>query len=354
MKAYELLDYKDRLAFNFLRFGQHMLGRTLGGSRPVKAVFNRLYRMNEESILKKMNGSVKSNQVPIDTVPDISPEEFLEKYFFAAKPLLIKGIAKEWRCTKVWDLEYFKRNYGGDRVILINDHIATDESVEDETTLGDIIDGIDRGMAKYARFVPILDNHPELFQDFDVEWLSKRMHRSGKAVLWGSKGEGAKVRSHLFIGKKGNKTEVHCALTNNFFVNVYGRKRWLLFSPKYNPFIYSPVNWCPGVFGTEVNPYRMEEERFKLWKYVEMYVADLEPGDVLFNPPFWWHYVENHSHNISIGLRWYNWATAMKASRTQNLLAVLATNPPMLSAIRNAVEYGKTHGKKKRRYVLND
>jgi hypothetical protein len=339
----------DRMTFTSLRFMEHFAGRRIGEYTPVKNSIKKLYAMNERSILKKTEACSEGGFFDIDQYDDLSPEKFRQEYLSSARPMVFRGAAKNWPCTRKWSPEYFGDKYGDDQVILINDHIATDESVEETITLREIIDNLDSEKAKYARFVPILDNHPELFDDFDTSWLSQRIHKKGLVKLWGNKGKGTSLRSHLFIGRKNAKTDVHCALTNNFFVNVYGKKRWFLISPEYNPMIYSPVNWGPGVFGTEVSPLDRDDPKHPLWKHVKGYMVTLNPGDVLFNPPFWWHHVTNITDSVAIGIRWYDVVNAMTASSTQNILSMLATNPSMISAALNAVEYGNTHQEKKRK-----
>lgn len=350
MVNYNYIRRSDHFLFGGIRFLEHFMGRK--EFKYKERLLNYLYKKHENRMLKRMEGKSEGVFKPIEVVEDISPEEFHKLHLYGSKPLVLKGLAKNWECVQKWTPEYFSEKCGDDEVFLIDDHIATDESVLNDgnsISLREIINNLDNDKGKYARFVPLLDNHPELYDDFDVSWLSKRMSKDGKVALWGEKGKGVKLRSHLFIGRKNAKTDVHCALTNNFFVNVYGTKRWFVFSPDYNPFIYSPVNWGPGVFGTEVCPIKKDYDTYPLWKYVSGYEFVLEPGDVLYNPPFWWHRVSNESINIAVGLRWYDFKSAMKSSKVQNLLSLLSTNPTMRFAIKNATEYGKTHSAKKKK-----
>lgn len=340
---------QDRVVYNLLRFAEHFAGRDARRMARAKRWIAAAKRRHHDAILRYAGKHRLGRALPIDARNDIEPAEFIDNYLYGARPLVIRGIARRWRCCRLWTPQYFNERCGDDRVILVNDHITTDESIEEEIRLRDVINGLDTPLGKYARFVPILANHPEFFDDFDTAWLAGRIDRNARVRLWGNKGRGRKLRSHLFIGAKEKKTEVHCALTNNFFINVYGRKRWFLISPEFNPYVYSPVNWAPGAFGTEATPLNPNDERFPLWRYVDYHEILLEPGDVLFNPPFWWHHVTNMSESIAVGIRWYDFRSAMAASVTQNLLSLMATNPTLRYAAKNAVEYGKMHGKKKRR-----
>jgi Cupin-like domain len=43
-----------------------------------------------------------------------------------------------------------------------------------------------------------------------------------------------------------------------------------------------------------------------LYRYVDRYETVLEPGDVLWNPPFVWHGVVNLTESIAVSLWWTN------------------------------------------------
>jgi hypothetical protein len=43
-----------------------------------------------------------------------------------------------------------------------------------------------------------------------------------------------------------------------------------------------------------------------LFQYCPVYTAVLEPGDVLFNPPFWWHSIKNITEtSTAVASRWH-------------------------------------------------
>jgi hypothetical protein len=339
----------SQLAYSGIRFLQHFTGRKLGATPAARKLFESLYKRNERGLLKYYEHAQPGRFTDIEEVDAISPEEFRDKYLNQARPLVIRGAARHWASAKKWTPQFFGDTYGDDEIVLTSDHIANaDNAPQNRITLREIVAGLDNpDVSKYARFVPILSYHPELFDDLDVEWLGRRIDPRGKVKLWGNEGRGTSLRSHLFLGRQGAKTEVHCALTNNMFVNVYGRKQWHLISPEYDPLLYSPVNWGPGLYGTAVTPEGPDFDQFPLQRYVSGYKFTLEPGDVLFNPPFWWHHVRNVTNCISIGIRWYSFANAMKASRAQNIMALFATSPSMYAAARNSVEYWKHLEKRK-------
>ena len=43
-----------------------------------------------------------------------------------------------------------------------------------------------------------------------------------------------------------------------------------------------------------------------MFKYCPVYQATLEPGDVLFNPPWWWHSIKNvDATTVGVASRWH-------------------------------------------------
>ena len=46
---------------------------------------------------------------PIDTVENISPEDFKKNYLDPRRPLVIKGLTKSWPAREKWTPEYLKQ-----------------------------------------------------------------------------------------------------------------------------------------------------------------------------------------------------------------------------------------------------
>jgi hypothetical protein len=324
----------DRLAFNGLWFAEHMLGakamanpfvhRLVGGAR--RAVRRRVAR----HLARRGEGKVLS----IDERDHLTPEEFGEQYLKRARPVVLRGAAAKWECVQKWSPAWFADNYGDDRVVVV--HLEKDWNQDhdvEETNLRSVIHDMGNGRMRYARFLPLFKRHPELFEHFDRKSLSGFVGRPVK--LWGQDGSGIPLRSQLFIGERNTTTSLHCAMTNNLFVQVYGRKKWILIPPSYNAVVNPPVTRAPGYFAAYLNPLD-PGEGFEMFRHIDRYELTLEPGDLFYNPPFYWHHVSNPTDSIGIGIRWY-WKVSARASCwTQNRLSFMATNPTMEEHLRDA------------------
>ncbi|XP_050500193.1 HSPB1-associated protein 1 [Diabrotica virgifera virgifera] len=105
----------------------------------------------------------------------------------------------------------------------------------------------------------------------------------------------------IWIGSKGAHTSCHMDCYGfNLVYQIYGSKIWLLFPPEENlkpsriPYeessIYSKLNF----FSPNVNDFIGLSNKCR--KVI------LNPGDMLFVPHKWWHYVENLETSISINV----------------------------------------------------
>jgi hypothetical protein len=53
-------------------------------------------------------------------------------------------------------------------------------------------------------------------------------------------------------------------------------------------------------------PDTYNKEAFPLFEYCPVYHATVGPGDVLFNPPWWWHAIKNVTPtSVGVATRWH-------------------------------------------------
>jgi hypothetical protein len=115
-----------------------------------------------------------------------------------------------------------------------------------------------------------------------------------------------------FIGLKGTGTPFHNASNYNFFYMCDGSKRWWFVDP-YDFYLLYPIyiyGKAAGLFGI-LFPEDSEHpdnnlNQWPLFKYCPVFTADLQPGDVLFNPPWWAHSIKNITEKtVAVASRWH-------------------------------------------------
>jgi hypothetical protein len=319
------LSHADRHEYERMWISEHLLGRH---ARNYWADRREALR---QRILERVRHGQKGRVIRVERRKNLARDEFHRVYLRQGMPVVLQGAAQHWPCIKKWTPAFLAERYGDDPVQLIDaaprDFENIDYNVE-MTTLRDVILSMDDGpIGKYSRFNRILHEHPELTKDFDMQWLLTHRNRfcSGKTF-------------QVFIGGKGTKTHLHCAAEHNLFTQVYGHKHWVLYPPEYDCVLEPPVDRTP-YFHSAFDPDNPDYDKFPAMEYLDRYELELHPGDIFFNPPSWWHHVNNRSGSIGVAFRWFAPQDAFRIDRAQALLTLLAMNPPIWVAMQNRTDF---------------
>lgn len=98
---------------------------------------------------------------------------------------------------------------------------------------------------------------------------------------------------NIWIGKS-SITHIHYDASHNTFVQIYGKKKFLLYEPKY---------WVDLNLFSSLHPcHRQSQSESPILGSTPPFEVDLEPGDILYLPPFWFHHVIAGEKDISISI----------------------------------------------------
>jgi lysine-specific demethylase 8 len=232
-----------------------------------------------------------------------SKAEFIEKYLNKSQPVLFKGIAKTWKSSD-WDLDFFAQKFYDVDVLIQTDENLSESgygSVDTEysqKTLKQYIDDIYKNGIKagYLSQFDILDVHPGLQNalNFPRYYDSKYLERI-----------------NLWIGPKGTQSKLHYDSDQNLFVQIYGKKIVTLISPDQSKKCY-PVNitWYGGY--SPIDVFEPDFTKYPLFANVKMSRYELEAGDMIYIPKWWWHDIRSTEHSISASLWWISWEDFIK------------------------------------------
>lgn len=106
----------------------------------------------------------------------------------------------------------------------------------------------------------------------------------------------------FWFGPAGTITPFHHDLTNNFMIQIAGRKRVRLVAPCDTPKMYNQRHCFSPVDGRNI-----DLERFPLMAGVPVRECVLAPGDILFLPVGWWHFVEALDVTITVSTTHFHW-----------------------------------------------
>jgi hypothetical protein len=228
----------------------------------------------------------------------LTPEPFFQQYFFTNRPVVLTGLTDDWPAVRMWGPDHFRSRYGHVEVEITHRR-DTDDRYERNF-------GEHRTTVPFAEYVAMVEsgsgndhylvarNHVldlpglrELTQDFHCP----------DGILDPDTPDVPYVR--LWFGPAGTLTPLHCDDRNILFVQVTGRKHVKLVAPYFigrldnDDRCYSPVR-------LEAIDY----DRFPAMRGVPVLETVLEPGECLFIPLGWWHWVR--SLEISTSLTFTN------------------------------------------------
>jgi hypothetical protein len=266
------------------------------------------------------NASPIDRRRPVDRVRDIDPLDFRERYFDTDTPVVMAGAGAAWPAAS-WTHAMLGSRYEKTSVRLLR--AAPNEpkgrpGEGREATYAEIAASMDTGGDLYARFSGIMHQHPELVNDVDVEWFRSMRGDRRSFENWG-----------FFMGGAATATGLHCSIAPNLFYQISGRKRWWIYPAAAAPFFAPPAK-CSPYFYSEVDV--SDPDKWPIARCVPGWIADLEPGDVLYVPSFAWHQIYNPTATIAVGYRWAKLGLGWRASALMTLLVLTCSNPSLMRA----------------------
>jgi len=247
-----------------------------------------------------MPGSNRLNLYP-DEIPQKKLKELMDSgidigaFCSASKrPLLITDIYEVFPSLAQWSPEFLHQKIG-DRVVEVNTS-KTDVFQEYHQPIKMSLKEYSReiqaecttsGRRLYLGALGINQSFPELKSDICFDALLPQ-ERLGLKYLW--------------YGPQGNTTGLHYDTSDNFFMQMYGQKRWLISEP--NSFLNlhprSALSNYPKI--TDFNPVKPDFEKFPKAQKVKFYDLMIPPDTVLYIPAYWWHQVISCSTVISVNI----------------------------------------------------
>ena len=228
----------------------------------------------------------------VDVRRNLSRDEFLRSYYSTNRPVLIQGMLDDWTARQKWSPEYLKANFG-DRTVEVQMHRQQNQRYE-------IQKDRHRQQMRMADYVDRVCSAGET-NDFYMTAANSRQNVSSLADLWNDIGPldeylaSGSQQGFFWFGPQGTITPLHHDLTNNFMAQVYGRKLVKLI-PSYDlPFLYNDQHCF-----SQVDAAAVDAARFPQFRNVRMIDCEIGPGDLLFLPVGWWHYVKGLSISMTV------------------------------------------------------
>lgn len=246
---------------------------------------------------------------PIERIDPPAPAEFVARYVQRSRPVILRGAIADWPAVRLWSGAYFTRRWG-DRVVPVarargGSLYAARSGVHFETIrVADYVDRLAPGAPiDLFMFFRIHEVLPELFADTvrppycsDVRWF----------------------RSRFWYGGPGTRSPLHRDLPENLYAQVVGRKRFLLLDRRLTRLVHRHSFFSGVPNFSPVDASAPDLARYPRFRDAPLLVADLEPGDLLYIPSFWWH--QGHSDEVSMSLsQWWTRGAMVPVARAAEL-----------------------------------
>lgn len=155
--------------------------------------------------------------------------------------------------------------------------------------LGEYIDNKLKDSNYYLRQVNVYEKFPALIEEIPfLRFTDKKL--GNQCFLW--------------LGAGKTNSPLHYDHGNNFFIQIYGEKRFIILEPNQISNLYPyPLNsQTPRI--SRVNIFNSDYSLFPKSEGVKLLEASLKPGDVLFVPHNCWHQVIADS--VSLGINFWS------------------------------------------------
>jgi hypothetical protein len=261
-----------------------------------------------------MEDGVFGQVSPIPTFENVTPQIFRDTITPRGEPVILKGVVRDWPSVHLAATsdealaEYLKSCDSGKPTLTL----LGDPSIKGEFFYGDTLDRCNfqsgqvaisialtrlleqraalQPYAVYVQSTPIEDHLPRFLADHPFAFVP----------------EGVSPR--IWIGNQ-LRVQTHYDMFSNIACVVAGRRRFTLFPPE------QLVNLYPGpldktIAGAPVSMVNLEAPDFGRYprfaealKYAQ--TAELEAGDAIYIPYFWWHHVRSLSpFNVLVNYWW--------------------------------------------------
>lgn len=217
--------------------------------------------------------------------------DLLEEYARASRPLVLKNYAFP-DVGGAWTLEWIKQVAGDTMTkIRVGDYASAPGDPEIvPMQLGEFIDYI-LGQSAFPQPDRLVDGLGPYLGNAPLSLLDE--HLPSPRFLGDAPG------THYWLGSSGSQTPLHCHQHGDFLIQqLVGNRKFVLVPPHEALLVGClPVNLniCTATF----DPFDDDPDRFPGSDHIHSLHAELEPGDALLLPGFWFHAVQIEGSSMS-------------------------------------------------------
>lgn len=231
-----------------------------------------------------------STEIPVVDGTAITYTQFQELYHKPQKPVVLRGLWKQYPAYGKWTIEYFKKAMGDIEVGLFSsskaDPSETMKVPQAKMRFDKYLELIENEPTDLRLFLfPVFKYKPDLLKDFDYPKIVKRYIRL----------------PFMFFGPKKSITRIHQDIDMScvFLTQFEGRKRVVLFPPSQSKLLYR----LPFNVHSTIDIDHPDFEKYPGLAHVKGMTTVLEYGDTLYMPSGYWHHIEYLEGGYGLSVR---------------------------------------------------
>ncbi|XP_027721738.1 tRNA wybutosine-synthesizing protein 5 isoform X1 [Vombatus ursinus] len=248
-----------------------------------------------------------ARRIPVPQLEGVTREEFLLRIYPQRKPVVLKGIDLG-TCTTKWTVDYISQ-VGGTKEVKIhvssvpqmdfisknfvyrtlpfdkfihraaeNKHTEFFISEDEKYYLRSLGEDPRKDIADIRKQFPLLEGDIKIPEFFEKEQFFSSVFR---------------------ISSPGLQLWTHYDVMDNFLIQVTGKKRVVLFSPRDAQYLY-----LSGTKSEVLNLDNPDLNKYPLFFKARRFECVLEAGDVLFIPALWFHNVISEEFGVGVNVFW--------------------------------------------------
>jgi hypothetical protein len=237
-------------------------------------------------------------QVPRHHRP--SGDVFFDAYYRRNLPVVITGMLDDCAAMTKWSVVYFQQHYGA-REVEVQFGREADPQYEQNSIRH-------KRVMRFGDYADLVQNSGRT-NDFYMTANNDTSNREALRELWQDVPALAPYlmpapagTGFFWFGPAGTVTPFHHDLTNNFMAQIIGRKRVRLIAP-------CEVNRVANVRHcfSQVDGRHIDLQQFPAMAGVPVLDVELAPGEILFLPVGWWHFVEALDITVTVSATNFRW-----------------------------------------------
>ncbi|XP_059134081.1 tRNA wybutosine-synthesizing protein 5 [Peromyscus eremicus] len=246
-------------------------------------------------------------RLPVPRLRGVSREQFMEHLYPQRKPLVLEGLDLG-SCTSKWTVDYLSQA-GGTKEVKV--HVAAVPQM----------DFISKNFVyRTLPFNKLVqraaeETHEEFFISEDEKYYLRSLGEDPRKDVADIRQQfpslGGDIKFPIFfeeeqffssvfrISSPGLQLWTHYDVMDNFLIQVTGKKRVTLFSPRDAHYLY-----LSGSKSEVLNIDSPDLDKYPLFAKARRYECSLEAGDALFIPALWFHNVISEEFGVGVNVFW--------------------------------------------------